>query len=374
MSKNQFNNVVTKLPGAPQATSGDDRAVANSEVAPIQLDQPADLGSSEFFENRELSLLQFNLRVLDEAKNLSHPILERLMFLLIFSSNLDEFFEIRVSGLKKQLDFGRQRQGPDGMYPEQVLKSIHTQVHEALEDQYRVLNDDLLPSLRNEGIFVLNREEWSEDLKNWSREYFCDEVLPVVSPLGLDPAHPFPRLVNKSLNFILSLEGKDAFGRDSGLAIVPAPRSLPRLIKVPEEIISHGDNFVFLSSVIHAHVEELFPGMSVKECHQFRVTRNSDLEMSNVEVEDVASALQVELHSRRFGAASKLEVASACPAYLTEFLLNRFNLQEDELYRVDGPVNLRRMMAIREMVDRPDLCFLPFFCCNKRRSIVTASV
>jgi polyphosphate kinase len=322
--------------------------------------QALDLSSSEYFENRELSLLQFNLRVLDEARNANHPLLERLMFLLIFSSNLDEFYEIRVSGLKKQLDFGRQRQGPDGKYPEQVLKSIHQKVHYALEDQYRILNEDLLPSLRNQGIFVLNREEWTDELKAWARSTFHDEVLPVISPLGLDPAHPFPRLVNKSLNFILSLEGKDAFGRDSGLAIVPAPRSLPRLIKIPETIRPVGDNFVFLSSIIHEHVEELFPGMSVKECHQFRVTRNSDLEMSNVEVEDVASALQGELHSRRFGAATKLEVAKGCPEYLTEFLLNRFNLQEDELYSLDGPVNLQRMIAIRDMVDRPDLCFPPF--------------
>jgi len=338
-------------------------ASAVNEKQPLTepLEAPViDLGNSEYYENRELSHLQFNLRVLEEARNTSHPLLERLMFLLIFSSNLDEFFEIRVSGLKKQLDFGRQRQGPDGKYPEQVLKSIHRQVHDALEDQYRILNNDLLPSLRKQGIFVLNREEWNTELKIWARSTFHDEILPIISPLGLDPAHPFPRLVNKSLNFILSLEGKDAFGRDSGLAIVPAPRSLPRLIKIPKNIRPDGDNFVFLSSVIHAHVEELFPGMRVRECHQFRVTRNSDLEMSNVEIEDMASALQGELHSRRFGAATKLEVAKDCPGYLTDFLLNRFNLQEDELYRLDGPVNLQRMIAIREMVDRPDLCFPPF--------------
>ncbi|MBL4819749.1 MAG: polyphosphate kinase 1 [Gammaproteobacteria bacterium] len=323
-------------------------------------DKALDLGNSEYYENRELSHLQFNLRVLEEARNDSHPLLERLMFLLIFSSNLDEFFEIRVSGLKKQLDFGRQRQGPDGKFPEQILKSIHQQAHDALEEQYRILNEELFPSLRKQGIVVLNREEWSSDLKAWASRYFHDEILPVISPLGLDPAHPFPRLVNKSLNFILSLDGKDAFGRDSGLAIVPAPRSLPRLIKVPGDILPEGDNFVFLSSIIHEHVEELFPGMSVLECHQFRVTRNSDLEMSNVEVEDVASALQGELHSRRFGAATKLEVAKGCPDNLTGFLLNRFNLHEDELYLLDGPVNLQRMMTIRGMVDRPDLCYPPF--------------
>jgi polyphosphate kinase len=319
-----------------------------------------DLDSCEYFENRELSYLKFNLRVLQQAKNATHPLLERLMFLLIFSSNLDEFFEIRVSGLRKQLDFGRQRPGADGLYPEQVLKILHEQVRSALDDQYAILNDDLLPSLAQENIRFLARHEWSADLIKWSEKYFHDQVVPVVSPLGLDPAHPFPRLVNKSLNFILSLDGKDAFGRESGLAIVPAPRSLPRLIKVPRSIMPDGDNFIFLSSVIHAHVDQFFPGMSVTECHQFRVTRNSDLEMSNVEVEDVASALQGELHSRRFGAATKLEVGKECPSELTDFLLARFNLKEDALFRLDGPVNLQRLMALYKMIDRPDLRFPKF--------------
>ncbi len=254
--------------------------------------------------------------------------------------------EIRVSGLKKQLGFGRQRPGADGQYPEQTLKILHQQVSEALSEQYRILNEDLFPSLANEGIRFLARHEWSDALKKWTRDYFSNEVVPVVSPLGLDPAHPFPRLVNKSLNFILSLDGKDAFGRDSGLAIVPAPRSLPRLIKIPREILGEGDNFVFLSSIIHAYVDEFFPGMSVTECHQFRVTRNSDLEMSNVEVEDFAMALKGELHSRRFGAATKLEVGAECPAELTGFLLDRFDLTEEELFTLDGPVNLQRLMAL----------------------------
>ncbi|MEZ5491576.1 MAG: polyphosphate kinase 1 [Gammaproteobacteria bacterium] len=343
----------------PQADNNDqaDKISGNSQ----QPQQPAlDLSNSEYYQNRELSHLQFNLRVLAESQNQSNPLLERLMFLLIFSSNLDEFYEIRVSGLKKQLESGRQKQGPDGRYPDQVLKKIHTITETALHDQYRVLNEDLLPSLREEGISILNRDEWDAGLKEWASDYFQDEVLPVISPLGLDPAHPFPRLVNKSLNFILSLEGKDAFGRDSGLAIVPAPRSLPRLIKIPPQIMPDGDNFVFLSSIIHASVAQLFPGMKVKECHQFRVTRNSDLEMSNVENEDVATALKGELHSRRFGAATKLEVASECPDYLTDFLLDRFNLSDEELFRLNGPVNLQRMMTIRGMVDRPDLCFPKF--------------
>lgn len=319
-----------------------------------------DFSHPDYYENRELSHLKFNQRVLSQAKNPKHPLLERLMFLLIFSSNLDEFFEIRVSGLKKQMDFGRQRPGPDGKYPDEILKIIHEQVRTALSEQYRILNQELFPSLARENIHFLPRAQWSPELMAWTEKYFHDEVWPIISPLGLDPAHPFPRLVNKSLNFILSLDGKDAFGRQSGLAIVPAPRSLPRLIKVPKEIIPEGDNFIFLSSIIHAYVDEFFPGMTVTECHQFRVTRNSDLEMSNVEVEDVASALRGELHSRRFGAATRLEVGKECPAALTDFLLERFNLSKHELYPLEGPVNLRRLMALTNMIDRPDLLYPKF--------------
>ena len=337
---------------------------ANSQAENTQVEstesKSIDLKNSEYYANRELGYLQFNLRVLEQARNQDHPLLERLVFLLIFSSNLDEFFEIRVSGLKKQLGFGRQRPGPDGKYPEQVLKEIHEQVREVLVEQYRILNEELFPSLAQEKIRFLARHEWNEALIEWTRDYFQNEVVPVISPLGLDPAHPFPRLVNKSLNFILSLEGKDAFGRESGLAIVPAPRSLPRLIKIPKEILPEGDNFIFLSSVIHAYVDEFFPGMNVKECHQFRVTRNSDLEMSNVEVEDVASALQSELHSRRFGAATKLEVGMGCPEELSSFLLQRFDLTEDELFKLDGPVNLQRLSAALGMLDRPELLFPKF--------------
>ena len=343
-------------------TDGASRALPASKPAnsTIGSGEAIDLNDPTYFENRELNYLKFNLRVLSQARNTKHPLLERLMFLLIFSSNLDEFFEVRVSGLRKQLDFGRQRPGPDGQYPEQVLKAIHLQVKGALAEQYKILNEDLLPNLAKENIHFLPRHDWNDELKKWTREYFDEEVQPVVSPLGLDPAHPFPRLVNKSLNFILSLDGKDAFGRESGLAIVPAPRSLPRLIKVPTEILPEGDNFIFLSSIIHAYVDELFPGMSVIDCHQFRVTRNSDLEMTNVEVEDYAMALQGQLHSRRFGAATKLEVSIDCPVELTDFLLERFNLSNDELFQLDGPVNLQRLMALYGMIDRADLRFPQF--------------
>ena len=346
--------------GDAAPVAGASTAINDANTEADEPNLPIDLNSSDLYLNRELSYFQFNLRVLEQARNPRHPLMERLMFLLIFSSNLDEFYEIRVSGLKKQMEFGRQRPGADGKYPDEILKEINQQVRIAVQQQYRILNEELFPSLAEQNIRFLYRHEWNKQLTVWAREYFRDEVLPVISPLGLDPAHPFPRLVNKSLNFILSLEGKDAFGRDSGLAIVPAPRSLPRLIKVPTSIMPDGDNFIFLSSIIHAHVEEFFPGMRVKECHQFRVTRNSDLEMSNIEVQDVASALQGELHMRRFGTAAKLEVGAGCPRELTDFLLQRFNLTEDDLFRLDGPVNLQRLMTLTSMLNRPDLSFPTF--------------
>lgn len=358
MSNNRVTQLKVTNNGQEQATDGS-AADTLADGCPA-VDKNIDLDDSLYYLNRELSYFQFNLRVLDQARNPLHPLMERLTFLLIFSSNLDEFYEIRVSGLKKQLEVGRHRPGPDGKYPNEVLAELHEQTHIALQEQYRILNEELLPALAEQDITFLHRHEWNDKLKKWAQTYFHDEVLPVISPLGLDPAHPFPRLVNKSLNFILSLEGKDAFGRESGLAIVPAPRALPRLIKVPAHIMPDGDNFVFLSSVIHAHVEEFFPGMQVKECHQFRVTRNSDLEMTNVEVEDVASALQGELHMRRYGAAVKLEVGAGCPEQLTNFLLQRFNLSQAELFRLDGPVNLQRLMALPGMIHRPDLQFPPF--------------
>ena len=356
----QAENKPLKLAVAYTADAEVPLPVAKQQASSVDSSKAIDLDNIAYYENREVSYFKFNLRVLSQARNTKHPLLERLMFLLIFSSNLDEFFEVRVSGLRKQLDFGRQRPGPDGQYPEQVLKNIHLQVKDALAEQYKILNKDLLPNLAEENIHFLPRHDWNDKLKKWTRDYFDEEIQPVVSPLGLDPAHPFPRLVNKSLNFILSLDGKDAFGRDSGLAIVPAPRSLPRLIKVPPEIVPVGDNFIFLSSIIHAYVDELFPGMKVIECHQFRVTRNSDLEMTNVEVEDYAMALQGQLHSRRFGAATKLEVSMDCPVELTDFLLERFNLNNNELFQLDGPVNLRRLMALYGMIERADLRFPQF--------------
>lgn len=319
-----------------------------------------ELNQPELFFNRELSHLEFNYRVLQQAMDESHPLLERLSFLCIFSSNLDEFFEVRVANLKQQLAFGREKTGPDRLYPQQTLDRIYEIASKYVELQYDILNNQLQPAMAAENVRFWRRREWTDDICRWVRQYFKEKIQPVVSPLGLDPAHPFPRLVNKSLNFIVELDGKDAFGRNTGLAIIPAPRSLPRIIRIPNDIIGSGDHFVFLSSMIHRYADELFPGMKTQSCYQFRVTRNADLSFDEEEVSDWASALKTELHSRHFGEEVRLELSDNCPDYLEEFLLLQFNLNKNDLYRVKGPVNLHRLMSVRSQCQRPDLCYPPF--------------
>lgn len=321
----------------------------------------ADLADPALYFNRELSNLQFNIRVLEQAKDTSHPLLNRLMFLLIFTSNMDEFFEIRVAGLKHQIAFDRTDPGCDGMLPSKVLDEVSRITHEQVERQYRMLNEDLIPALEEQHIRFRRRNQWNDAQKAWVRDYFEEEIQPVISPIGLDPSHPFPRLVNKSLNFIVELEGKDAFGREGGLAILPAPRSLPRLIRIPDGLVEQGyTEYVFLSSMIHAHAQELFPGMKIKGCYQFRLTRNADLSVDAEDVSDLASALRGELLARRYGDGVRLEVADNCPEALYTFLLKQFDLETRDLYQVKGPVNLNRLMEVIGDVGREDLLYAPF--------------
>lgn len=339
-------------------TTGREKSVpAPVDIAPVG--EKIDLDSSANYFNRELSQLQFNYRVLKQALDTTHPLINRLIFCCIFSSNMDEFFEIRVAGLRQKIKYGRDAPGADGIMPEQVLNEISRIAHEYIDEQYDILNHVLIPEMEEQGIHFVRRREWTSEQAEWVRNYFKEEILPVVSPIGLDPSHPFPRLVNKSLNFIVELDGKDAFGRETGMAIVPAPRSLPRLVRLPDEICSGGENLVFLSSMIHAHTEELFPGMEVKGCYQFRLTRNADLELED-DLEDLASALRGELLSRRFGDGVRLEVADNCPQELVQFLLTQFHLEHRDMYQVNGPVNLTRLMAVTDLVDASGLMYSSF--------------
>ena len=312
------------------------------------------------FLNRELGLLEFNRRVLAQAEDASVPLLERLKYLCIVSSNLDEFFEIRVAGLKEQAKLGGLAAGPDGLEATQILKRLYAPTHQLIARQYQLFNEELVPALAQQGIKFLRRTHWNEAQKAWVKDFFLREVMPVLTPIGLDPAHPFPRVLNKSLNFTVELQGKDAFGRNSARAIVQAPRVLPRAILMPPEVSGCPYGFVFLSSILHAHVGELFAGMEVLGCYQFRVTRNSDLFVDEEEVKNLRISLQGELPQRHFGDAVRLEVADNCPPAMSEFLLQQFELKPEDLFRVKGPVNLVRLMRIPDQVARDDLKFAPF--------------
>jgi polyphosphate kinase len=316
--------------------------------------------TAQQFLNRELGQLEFNRRVLAQAEDGAIPLLERLKYLCICSSNLDEFFEIRVAGLMEQIKLGGIATGADGMSAQQVLKMVREQAHQLIEHQYQLFNADITPALAAHGIKFLRRTHWNEAQKEWVKDFFFREVMPVLTPIGLDPAHPFPRVLNKSLNFAVELQGRDAFGRNSTRAIVQAPRVLPRTILMPPEISGCEHGFVFLSSILHAHVDELFSGMEVLGCFQFRVTRNSNLFVDEEEVKNLRLSLQGELPQRHFGDAVRLEIADNCSPQIEALLLREFKLTPADLYRVHGPVNLVRLMEIPGMVERDDLKFHAF--------------
>jgi len=310
--------------------------------------------------NRELSFLAFNQRVLALAKDSQVPLLERLRFLCISSSNLDEFFEIRVAGLKQKILGGVESAGADGLSPHQQMDAINAAAHDLVNNQYRLLNDVLIPELAGQDIRFFKRESWTDAMSEWVKGFFISDIAPVLSPLGLDPAHPFPRLTNKSLNFIIDLQGVDAFGRDSGFALVRAPRSLPRVVRIPSDICGVRDGFILLSSIIHSQIASLFSGMDPLGVYQFKVTRNSDLYVSEEEVANLRRALESELLQRNFGQAVRLEVASNTPNRIVRYLARQFQLEPEDVYHVDGPVNLNRLLSIPDEIDRPDLKYASF--------------
>ena len=316
-----------------------------------------DVSQPELFINRELSQLKFNERVLEQAKDTNTPLLERLKFLCISCSNLDEFFEIRVLGIKQHIEFSTGYTSADQKPAKQVLREVHESATILVEEQYRVFNEVILPALAEENVHFLAREKWTKSQRDWIQNYFTSQVEPVLSPLGIDPGHPFPRILNKSLNFIVEVGGSDAFGRSGRLAIVQAPRSLPRLIQLPSN--DNSENFVFLSSIIHEFVHDLFEGLQVHGCYQFRVTRNSDLYVDD-EIDNLPLALEGEIASRRYGAAARLETYRNTPDHLVEYLLHQFELDEIDLYKVNGPVNLNRLLNTYDLIDRPDLKYSGF--------------
>jgi polyphosphate kinase len=311
--------------------------------------------------NRELSLLEFHKRVLAQAMDPSVPLLERLRFLCISCTNLDEFFEIRVAGLKQRMELGAPAQGPERIPASVVFEELEQRVRALVKEQYEVLNQSMFPELTAAGVHFVQSEEWTDDQRDWLDTYFDEQVVPVLTPLTFDPSRPFPRILNKSLNFIMRLHGRDAFGRRRHRGMVQAPRSLPRIIELPRHLSNKGEhNFVFLSSIIRVHVDRLFPGLDVDGCYQFRVTRNSDLYIDEEEVSDLVRALEGQLEASRYGAAVRIEIGHECPDDLQQFLLDHFNLQPQDMYLVEGPVNLNRMSTVCDIKDKPELLYEPF--------------
>ena len=312
------------------------------------------------FLARELGMLAFNERVLAQAEDRRVPVLERLRFLCILSSNLDEFFEIRVAELKERIRLGNEIEIPGETLPADVFPLISARAHAIVAGQYRLLNKEIFPQLANEGVRFLGEQDWAKEQRAWLHSYFMREMIPLLTPIGLDPSHPFPRVLNKSLNLAVQLEGRDAFGRNSGTAIVQAPRALPRVVQLPKAVAGKGHVFVLLTSILQAFVQALFQGMTVRGSYPFRVTRNSDLFLDEEEIKNLRTALAGELSQRHFGDSVRLEVAENMPAELEQFLLEQFQLASDDLYRVNGPVNLVRLMQIPDMVDAPKLKFPAF--------------
>ncbi|MFI4968847.1 MAG: polyphosphate kinase 1 [Lysobacterales bacterium] len=318
---------------------------------------PQDLKAPGLYLNRELAQLEFNFRVLAQAQDSRVPLLERMRYLCISCSNLDEFFEVRVAVLREQSSLGELRTGPDAMPPGEVLARIRERTLTLVKAQYDFWNGSLLPELQHEGICFSKRDNWTVKQRRWLQGYFRNEILPVLSPLGLDPAHPFPRILNKSLNLAVVLKGRDAFGREGHTALVRAPRSLPRIIRLPAEVAEAAYDFVFLSGILHEFMDELFPGMRVVGSYQFRVTRNSELVVDEDEVENIALALRDELRGRGYAKSVRLEVADNCPKAISDMLMRNFELTESDVYRCEGPVNVNRVNAIYDQVERPDLKF-----------------
>ena len=324
------------------------------------MDAPS-LPPADLYINRELSMLEFNKRVLALAQDDSVPLLERLRFLCITCTNLDEFFEIRVAALKQRMELGALAQGPEMLPAQQVFDVLRHQMLNVVSQQYELLNNVMFPQLAATGVRFVRSEDWTPEQQAWLTEYFRDQVVPVLSPLTFDPSRPFPRVLNKGLNFIVRLKGRDAYGRRRHRGMVPAPRSLPRIIRLPEHLSSPDcHDYVFLSSIIRVHVEELFPGLKVEGCYQFRVTRNSNLYVDEEEVSDLVGALEGQLEASRYGAAVRIEIGHECPPDLQQFLLDHFSLQEDDMYLVDGPVNLNRLATVCDIEDRPELLYKPF--------------
>ena len=320
-----------------------------NDMTQVTVNQPALL-------NRERAILAFNRRVLAQAQRTDVPLLERLRYITIVSSNMDEFFEVRFADA---LEAMRSATGDDDPQRDE-LRQVAAEAHGLIDEKYAVFNDEVMPALHRLGIVVINHAERNAQQRAWVARFFETQVAPLLLPVGLDPAHPFPQVANKSLNFIVKLGGQDAFGRDNSIAIVKVPRALPRVIKLPASVCAPGvQGFVLLTSVIRAHLESLFGDRPVEAFSQFRVTRDSELEVDEDDLTNLRQAMRTGLTTRHYGQAIRLEVVATCPEPLWRLLLDQFDLPPAALYRVNGPVNLVRLNQLIDQVDAATLRFEP---------------
>ena len=310
------------------------------------------------FLSRELSWLAFNQRVLDEALNSSNPLLERVKFFTITSSNLDEFFEVRVAGLKQQVESDIVERSVDGKTASETLRTIRKQVRRMIEQQYRCWREELLPALSKNDIHILDYEQLNDADRTWVEQYYRANVRPVLTPLGIDPSHPFPQLLNKSLNIVVQVEIEREGEMDRRLAVVQVPRVLPRLVRLPRE--DESLDFIYLGHLVGHYLADLFPGTQILGFWHFRVTRNSELYIDEEDIGNLLKAVENELHNRRRGAAVRLEVDADCPAEIYQYLLETLELTEEDLYLIDGPLNPTRLMVIYAGDHSPELRDKPF--------------
>ena len=323
------------------------------------LSHPLDLAGQPVLLDRDHSLVAFNERVFSWATREDVPVLERLRYLCIVSSNLDEFFEVRADPHISALKSNERK----GAYTVMSFERLSESLHRLVDRQYALYNEALIPALDECGIKIVSHGNRTAAQRQWVKQYFQREIRPLLVPVGLDPSHPFPLVANKSLNFIVRLSGNDAFGRANEIAIVKVPRVVPRVIRLPDKVAGSKAVFVALTSVIRSHLTELFPGRTVEQFSQFRVTRHSDLAVDEDDVRNLRTALRQGLVHRNFGQAVRLEVSAGCSDYLSDFLLKQFDLPSQALYRVHGPVNLVRLTQMIDMLDRPDLCFPTYQAC-----------
>jgi polyphosphate kinase len=317
-----------------------------------------DFADPRNFINRELSWLEFNRRVLEEAQDPSQPLMERVKFLSIFSANLDEFFEIRVAGIKQQIDSGNADMGPDGLTPAEVFEAIRKRTHEMVDELYRLWNEEIVPALAENDIHILEVAALEGAQAEWARTFFRKEVFPVLTPLAVDASHPFPQVLNKSHNLIV--RARKPGNEDPLYAVVQVPRVIPRFIPLPREKGENESwNYIYLASLVKAHISELFPGLELEDVRAFRVTRNSDLYIDEEEAENLLRTIEQELRRSSRGNVVRIEVEADCPEDFQEWLLERFKLRDADLYKVSGPMTMTHLLPLTgnegfaKLKDRP---------------------